>query len=173
MTWRTHWVIGLNSLWLLTPELPYVPQNEMGVLLVAASLGSLLPDLNASESKIKHLQIGGIKPFFLPAQVVHRTDSHHGMLHSVVGLGFIAVTAVPTAFYLGGLPCLALVFGYANHLFADAATKAGIKPWYPCQGCFHLLPRECRISTGSQVEEALFAICVLCAMALLMNQLVV
>lgn len=76
MTWRPHWAIGLNSLWLLAPVLPYVPQEEVGLLFVAASLGLVLSDLDASESKIKHLQIGGIKPLYLSAQAVHRTDVH-------------------------------------------------------------------------------------------------
>ena len=170
MTWRTHWVIGLNSLWLLTPVLPYIPQDELGLLIVAASLGSLLPDLDASESKIKHMKSGGIKPFHLPARVVHCTDIHCGMLHSLVGLSFIGTVALPAAIAVGWLPWAALLLGYASHLLADAATKSGILLKFPSKRRYYALPVGLRLSTGSQAEEALFAICALCAVSLLINR---
>ncbi len=80
MTWPTHALIGINSLWLLAPLPPDLLGYDWGTLAACAALGALLPDLDASESKIKHLKIPGtqFKPFLLPAQVVHRTDQHRG-----------------------------------------------------------------------------------------------
>src|SRR3712207_4305810 len=104
MTGRTHCMTSVNSLWLLTTMLPYCPQDQLGLLLLTASLGLLLPNLDAPESKIKHLQIGGVKPFFLPAQEAYRTDMHRGMLHSLMGVAFISLTTLPLAFTGGGLP---------------------------------------------------------------------
>ncbi len=75
MTWRVHWEIGINSLWIQAPTLPQLQPAGYGLLLVAASIGSLLPDLNASASKTEHLQIAGIKPFFLPETTGFRVAS--------------------------------------------------------------------------------------------------
>lgn len=81
MTWPTHAVLGINTLWLLAPLPPEIVGLNMGVLVMCATLGALLPDLDASESKVKHLKIPGsqFKPFLLPAQVVHRTNQHRGL----------------------------------------------------------------------------------------------
>ena len=89
MTWPTHALLGINSLWLLA----FIPRRTTSYttwerLAACAVLGALLPDLDASESKIKHLKILGtnFKPFLLPAQIVHRTDGHRGLLHSFLGV---------------------------------------------------------------------------------------
>lgn len=55
MTWPTHSLIGINFLWLLTPLPPGTLAYDMGTLAAVTVLGALLPDLDASESKIKHL----------------------------------------------------------------------------------------------------------------------
>ena len=57
MTWPTHTLFGISTLWLLAPVPPEVLHSIFGVLAAAAALGALLPDLDASESKIKHLKI--------------------------------------------------------------------------------------------------------------------
>ncbi len=95
MRWDTHMLVAVNSLWLLAIVPDEVDFSTIGLLTAAAILGGLLPDLDAAESKIKHLQVAGVKPFCLPAQVVHCTDVRRGMLHSLVGLGFIATITVP------------------------------------------------------------------------------
>ena len=68
MMWRTHALFGISTLWLFSPLPPEIPQGNMGVLAAAAALGALMSDLDASESKIKHLKIPNtqIKPFMLP-----------------------------------------------------------------------------------------------------------
>lgn len=93
MTWRTHALFGISSLWLLAPLPAEILQANMGVLTAAAALGALMPDLDASESKIKHLKIPNtqIKPFLLPALVVSRTDQHRGLLHSLLGLAMMTL----------------------------------------------------------------------------------
>lgn len=75
MTWPTHTLLGINTLWLLAPLPPELLAYDFGVLAACAALGALLPDLDASESKIKHLKVPGtkLKLFLLPAQVVKRT----------------------------------------------------------------------------------------------------
>ncbi len=159
MTCPTHALLGVSTLWLLAPFPPETVGYDMGTLAVCAALGALLPDLDDSESKIKHLKIPGtsLKPFLLPAQVVHRTDQHRGLLHSIWGLGMAALCAMPFMFWVGWAPIVALLLGYASHLLGDSATKSGIRLWYPKSERFHLLPKKLRITTGSLAEDALLA----------------
>ena len=53
MRWQTHTLIGITSLWLLTPFLAQADTANIGVLAACAAIGALLPDLDASDSKIK------------------------------------------------------------------------------------------------------------------------
>lgn len=103
MTWPTQTLFGISALWLLAPLPPELLNTNFGVLAAAAALGALLPDLDASESKIKHLKIPNtqIKPFMLPALIVSRSDQHRGLLHSFAGLGMMALFFIPAAFWIG------------------------------------------------------------------------
>ena len=85
MTWPTHTLLGINTLWLLAPIPSELVGYDFGTLAACAVLGALLPDLDASKSKIKHLKFPGtvFKPFLLPAQVVYSTNQHRGLLHSI------------------------------------------------------------------------------------------
>ena len=173
MTWPTHTLFGISTLWLLAPLPPEILHANFGVLAAAAALGALLPDLDASESKIKHLKIPNtqIKPFMLPALVVSRSDQHRGLLHSFAGLGMMAVVFIPAAFWIGWAPVAALLLGYASHLMADAATKSGIRLLYPSPQRFHLLPLGWRFTTGSVAEDALLIPLALCAAGVLLQNL--
>ena len=128
MTWPTHALLGINSLWLLAPLPPELLGYDLGTLAACATLGALLPDMDASESKVKHLKLLGtnFKPFLLPAQVVHRSDQHRGLLHSLWGLGMAGVCTLPLAIWIGWAPVAVLMLGYASHLLGDSATKSGL-----------------------------------------------
>ncbi len=173
MTWPTHALLGINTLWLLAPLPPEVLQANIGVLAAAAVLGALMPDLDASESKIKHLKIPNtqIKPFMLPAMIVSRSDQHRGLMHSLAGLGMMAIFAFPLTFYAGWAVGIAFLLGYASHLVADSATKSGIRLLYPRAQRFYLLPLAWRFTTGSLAEEALFLPLALCSLLLLVRSL--
>ena len=107
MTWRTHALVGVNSLWLLG----IVPQSvgfssdagNIGLLAAAAAFGALLPDLDAQQSRIKHLSPGwGFEPFFLPSVLLHQAFGHRGLLHSALGLAlFSALVAWPAVVLVG------------------------------------------------------------------------
>jgi membrane-bound metal-dependent hydrolase YbcI (DUF457 family) len=91
MTWSTHALLGINSLWLLAPLPPELLGYDLGTLTACAVLGAFLPDLDACESKINHLKLFGtnFKPFLLPTQIVHlvhRSDQHRGLSPSLSGL---------------------------------------------------------------------------------------
>lgn len=127
MTWPTHALAGVASLWLLTIVPPEVLGYDFGTLAACAALGALLPDLDASDSKIKHLRLLGtnIKPFFLAAQVVYGTDQHRGLLHSLAGWAMAAFVSVPLMGWVW-TPWLVFLLGYGSPLAADSTTKAGI-----------------------------------------------
>ena len=173
MRWATHAMLGISTLWLLSPLPQDALDYDFGVLSAVAALGALLPDLDASESKIKHLRLGNsqFKPLLLPAQVVHRTDQHRGLLHSLVGLGMAGVLCAPLAFWSGWAPPIALLLGYGSHLVGDSATKSGMLLWYPHGTRYYLLPHRWRITTGSQAEEMFFVVTATLALLLLFQSL--
>lgn len=166
-------MIGVSSVWLLSPVLQQNGGANAGVLVACAALGALMPDLDASESKIKHLAIPntGIKPFSLPAAVLYRQLGHRGLLHSLVGLAIFAVILSPLALAWGWQPWTALVLGYASHLAGDACTRTGIPVLYPRKQRYFLLPAWLRIVTGSDVEEVFFAVFACLGLALLLTVL--
>lgn len=173
MTWPTHTLFGISTLWVLAPLPPEILHTDFGVLAAAAALGALLPDLDASESKIKHLKIPNtqLKPFILPALVVSRSDQHRGLLHSFAGLGMMALFFIPAAFWIGWAPVAALLLGYFSHLMADAATKSGVRLLYPNPKRFHLLPKGWRFTTGSLAEDTLLIPLAICAAGVLLQNL--
>lgn len=172
MTWPTHTIFGISMLWVLAPVPSEILHADFGVLAAAAALGALLPDLDASESKINHLKIPNtqIKPFMLPALVVSRSDQHRGLLHSFIGLGMVAVFFVPATFWIGWAPVVALLLGYFSHLVADAATKVEFDCFTPPKR-FHLLPLGWRLTTGSLDEDALMAPLAVSVLTLLLRGL--
>ncbi|BCM94165.1 hypothetical protein IAD21_06068 [Abditibacteriota bacterium] len=155
MTWPTHALLGMNTVWLLALLPPDVLRYDVGVLCAAAALGALLPDLDANESKVKHLRIPGtpIKPFLPVAQMVNSTDQHRGLLHSLWGVGMACAFASPLCFIGAWAPALAFALGYASHLLGDSATRSGIRLLYPHARRFHLLPLRWRLTTGSLAED--------------------
>src|SRR5688572_13153044 len=151
MTWPTHALFGISTLWLMAPMPPELIGYDMGTLAAVAALGALLPDLDASESKIQHLKLLGtqFKPFLLPAQVVRGSEQHRGLLHSLAGLGTVSMMAAHAIWWVGWFPVIALLLGYTSHLFADAATKSGILLLYPSRKRYSLFPKGWRMTTGS------------------------
>jgi membrane-bound metal-dependent hydrolase YbcI (DUF457 family) len=170
MTWSTHVMAGISALWLLE-VLPELPPENYAPLVGAAALGALLPDLDAAQSKVKHLQVGGIKPFLLPAQSIFRTVGHRTLLHSLLALVYVALAGVLLSPFIGWMVSLALWLGYASHLAADACTRSGIRFLYPRPRRFYLLPKRWRIVTGSLAEDVLFVLLSIAVLLLVLHQL--
>ena len=171
MRWQTHVLFGISALWILSP----LPQEwitaNYGILSACAACGALLPDLDASESKIKHLKLYNIEPLALPALALHQALGHRGLLHSLWGLGLAATLTIPLAFYCDWTYWTAVDLGYASHLTADACTKSGIPLLYPKPTRYHLLPRFLRVTTGSLAEDMLFPLLATAVLVLLLTQL--
>lgn len=171
MQWRTHIALGLNTLWLLQPIPAAITPDTLLPLVAAVAFGSLLPDLDASESKIKYLSVGGVRPLVPLAILLHRSLGHRGLLHSFMGLGLCALPAATLSLWWGWQPAVGLLLGYAGHLAGDACTRTGIPLLYPRRRRYHLLPRPWRFTTGSAAEEVLFIALSMPLLGLLLLQL--
>lgn len=171
---RTHMLLGINLLWLLE-ALPAAsnPLNDpahLAFTIAGAATGALLPDLDASSSLLQSLSLGGIRPLALPGRFANRRFGHRGFLHSFLALGAWTVGSWPVMFVSVWL-WLGLTLGYLSHLLGDACTKSGLRLLYPDRRVIHLLPKPLRLSTGSQAEEAVFALLGAAAACLLLRHL--
>lgn len=159
----THALFGLTTLAAVNAATGFIQPHPVAGLptgpalcLAAATLGALLPDLDAEESTLKSelgfvgdLVGGGISLLGI---------GHRGLTHS--GLAVVVVFALSGAlgWYFGWIDVgLALGIGYASHiLLADALTISGVPLLWPGQGRFHLLPRRLCIRTGGPAEALIF-----------------
>jgi len=165
MTWRTHLLVGINALWVLAPLPNALAADTVGLLALTASVGALLPDFDATRSKVRSLDIGGARPLVPLADALNHAFGHRGLLHSPVGwvgFGLLCLLLDPwlSSAGRGWEPSLGLFIGYGSHLIADSATPSGIPstgiyPWLVRRRRFHLLPKCLRVVTGSQAEDAL------------------
>lgn len=164
MMGRTHLLLGLNTLWLLQP---LGTSESLPLLTLAVALGTLLPDLDAPNSLLQGLSVGGVRPFVLPARAI-APFGHRGILHSLSGMLLTGVLSLPFATAHIEI-LLAFLLGYASHLAADACTRSGIRLLYPNPRRFHLLPRCLWLTTGSQAEEVIFVIAACSLLTLMLN----
>lgn len=163
MTWRTHVTFGLTFT-VFGFTILSLSFNPFGIIL--AALGSLFPDLDASESKIKNLKLGKkksllslVKPFEVLGFILHKTFGHRGALHSLIGLFSFSFIVYLISSYFGE-PLFFLYFslGFLSHLVSDMFTKSGVEIFYPWKKNFRLLPRAIAIKSSSFLDEALFVI---------------
>ena len=165
MTGPSHIALGVSSIWLLrlvpgiVGPLTAVDGSSPGLLVGAAALGALLPDLDAAHSTVKYLRLGRkFQPFRVPARILSSHFTHRGPLHSLAGIGLLWLwVGLPTLLWIGWQPSLALTLGMLSHLVGDASTKSGVPLLYPRTGRCHLLPTGWRLTTGSDAEQAIFA----------------
>lgn len=159
MRGSTHAVIGANTVWI-----PLLFGMTIQPWLVGiGALAALLPDLDANESKIKHLTFGGyigkmrvgIKPFAPIAMIFSAIFGHRGVLHSLFALEIVAFGASFLIPYTSMSLWLVILLGYASHLAADALTKSGIEFLWPWKKNVGLLPRALRVKTGGIVDTLL------------------
>ena len=172
MMGRTHAFLGASSLWLLSGVPGALTPQTVVPLAALAAFGALLPDLDASESTVKSLRIGSLRPFAPLSTLAYRTWGHRGLLHSPVGLLLFALVCVPIGLLWGVLPALALWLGYASHLAGDACTRTGIPAWpNRADRRWWLLPRHARIITGSLEEEIVLALVAVSTLLLILSRL--
>lgn len=101
----------------------FVPSStegfQLATILLAFTLGALLPDIDSEESTI-----GRYFPF-ISKVIPHRTITHTiWAVMLLVGLGW----------YFDSILVLALAAGYALHILQDSFSKQGIAWFYPILG---------------------------------------
>lgn len=169
MLWRTHALAGINTLWLLYPFPSALTAQTLPLSILMVSLGALLPDIDAVESKIKNLGAFGITPLAPVSLLVNRTFGHRGILHSPVSLIPVAILSAVLSFWIGVVPGISLLFGYGSHLAMDAMTRSGISLLPVSQRRLHLLPVQLRLVTGSLAEDVLMICLALAVVPLLLH----
>lgn len=169
--WHTHAAIGASATWLLFPFVPPGSSGSIAVLMVFCGIGALMPDLDAVESKIKHVKVMGIKPLVPVSRAINREFGHRGLLHCLRGWLIWTLFILPLGAGIGWLPMVASSRGYASHLAGDACTRTGIPLFYSKCTSYHLLPHRIRVVTGSAYEEVFFVSFTLFSIILLLTRL--
>ncbi len=171
MTWRTHLMGGVAILWMLPVGLASSTASAPLALLLAA-LGSLLPDLDARESKLSSVQVGGIAPLKPVARLLNRRLGHRGVLHSLLALLALSLlVGLPLSLFLDPLAGLGLALGYLSHLLLDACTRSGVPLLWPERRKLWVLPPRLRLVTGSMAEEIAFLLLATIGTGFLLTQL--
>jgi inner membrane protein len=133
MLWRTHFVMGLAAGYLVAGPEP--------VMLAAAGVASVLPDIDHPASKV------GRSVPVVPT-VTRIAFGHRGMLHSLLAaLAVGLVVALVGGHNLG----MAVFAGYLAHLVGDMLTPSGVPLLWP-------LPLRLRVPlvhTGGIIERLL------------------
>ena len=144
MLMKTHLVIGAFAV------LFFLPHVESKLIFVGVALiASVLPDIDSGFSTV------GKKGIFRPLQMLTK---HRGVIHSFTLC--IAVSVI-FAFFV---PVLAFGFflGYGLHLFVDAFTIQGIKPFWPLKEV-----SRGRVRVGGPIDETLFLVFIIMDVILL------
>ena len=83
--------------------------------------------------------------------VLVRTVGHRTLTHSILGA---LIFALPVYLFLGDYPnlSLALISGYASHVFADALNTRGVPLLWPFGKPFRLIPYG--VKSGGAIEVA-------------------
>ena len=153
MTWRTHAVVGANSLWLLFLS-GKIDAPAILIYLPVALFASILPDIDANAAKIHYVAGGafGIFKGLFSGRYFH----HRGIMHSI----FIAVlfSFIIWIFFRQSFPALPYIFGasYLSHALIDGFnTKVGF--FYPfTTKRFALLPRPLLSPVKGAADKLLF-----------------
>jgi inner membrane protein len=166
MTWRSHLVFGLllTTVVFATNGLPL-----SWIALLCALFGSLAPDLDANDAKIRHVRIPWghrkkdaieLTPLAAVSSLIHTLFGHRGVMHSLVPLIIIFAAGVAAQLLLA-IPfiyTLAFLLGYMSHLITDAMTPSGILLFYPSQQKWHAIPRPWHIPLKSMREIIFFGV---------------
>ncbi|HEX8465531.1 MAG TPA: metal-dependent hydrolase [Abditibacterium sp.] len=143
----THALIGVLSYTGVCAVIGTVPA-PLG--LGCAALGAWLPDADTPSSRVGLC----LYPF---ATWMERRFGHRTVTHSLLGVALFALLIAPLLFFgWGALWFSALLCGYASHLLADAATKAGVPLLWPSRARFVFPGNDAlRFVTGSKAELTL------------------
>ena len=153
---QTHVAFG-SAFYLLSAGLANLPVSTE--LLLIASVGAVLPDVDAPESAVGQVT----KPV---SDKIAKRFGHRCFCHSLLGLLAFSLLILPLH-YIASALFLALVLGYLSHLLADSMTKQGVKLLWPADYWAVFPGREdFRIHTGTKAENIFLIFLLVCSLAL-------
>jgi inner membrane protein len=145
MTGLTH--IAFATACTLASAAFYDYELDMGTL-IAAALGSLLPDLDTPRSMLGRL-------LYFIAAPLEKAVGHRGLTHSLLAIPLYLLLALPL-WFLHPVWAYALFGGAMSHLFIDTFTKQGIKAFWPQpQNVVFFINENWRLTVGSLAERIL------------------
>lgn len=137
MLGKTHKVGGVcagvltTSLLLQTTQFSQEALISAPLLIVSATVGSLIPDIDHPNSKLGRR----FKPISI---LINKAVGHRGFTHTLLALLLLAFGLFMLNMYLpvhiqpyGWAVVIGTVVGYASHLFLDALTPSGIPLFAP------------------------------------------
>lgn len=142
MLLKTHLAIALCILLIFISHV-----NSQGIFVVTLVVATLLPEADSGFAILRRK--GGPDD---------STSRRRGLLHSFT---FCILLTIALAFFL---PVLALPFflGYSFHLFADAWTTEGIRPFWPMK-----VESKGVVRDGGKIEHSIFLVFILIDILLL------
>lgn len=149
----THISFSILSLGLLS-GIAHCPFSLGNVL--AASISSILPDIDTKQSTIG-------KVLFLISKPLEQKFGHRSITHSFLGYFLFSAFCLPL-FFIQKTWFIAALIGYFSHLVIDCLNKTGTPFLYPNEiyAVFPANPRW-RIKVGSMAEYILCALIILLA----------
>jgi inner membrane protein len=137
MTGRTHLTIGIATGLALAQTLN-LPPKESALIIAAAALGSLLPDIDEPRAMLSGWIPGyrflNIRPFR------HRTLTHSLLfcilLPAVLWYALSAEVKLPIPYIYP----LSIILGMCSHLLSDMLTPDGVPLLYPFPQKWKVLP---------------------------------
>lgn len=150
MEWKAHIAGGalagsvmLTATTLQTMNVPPSPVYLHPLILGAAILGGLVPDIDLKTSKAG--QVTGALSLIIQSLWGHRTLFHAPVLYYAL---YILSKGRLGMF---GIPVLAFMAGAFSHIFLDMMNAKGVPLFYPLPGHYHIAT----IKTGGNVEKIL------------------
>ena len=144
MLFATHILLGI-SLFLLFAD--FFNGSSQIIFLSLVMLGSILPDIDSSHSKINRWSgiIGIIITFF---------SKHRGLFHSLLFQGILFVVV---SYFFSIKYAQALFLGYLAHVIGDGLTVKGLYLFYP----FSQINIRGPIKVGGFIEKIIFLVLVI------------
>ncbi|KAB8137758.1 metal-dependent hydrolase [Gracilibacillus oryzae] len=139
MTGKTHLMGGIAASVVTVQFTGYDP----GFFIAAGTIGSLIPDICHSGSKI-----GRKLPMI--SKMVNKLFGHRTFTHSLLFL--VLIGYVLTFFTNNQSIITGFLLGMASHLLLDAMTKNGIKLLYPADLTFRF---PVTMKTGGSMEKVI------------------
>ena len=151
MMYYTHLAFGLLVSLALSDF--FNIENRILFVLIAA-LFSVFPDIDETKSKIGNKNK-------LISRIINLIFGHRGLFHTI----YIPLILFLVFYSIKKEIGVAILAGYFSHLFIDALTKAGIKPFYP------LLSKRVNgfFKTNSLPEKILFLVIIILNLYLLLD----